>query len=317
MDIRTTKASVLVLLAITTLVSTVACASSESASAADTSEGDVRRTAAGNPDLNGFWFVPRGPGLPNYGEETVPGQPGAGSMIRTPDGSFIYEHVSSYGEGESAPAAPENPEATLLPPYKPEYMTKVEATVENALDNLNIMDPVLDCKPMGTPRASVRGGVGGMQIVQNEDYVVLLYEDAPGPYYRIIYTDGRAHPEDVDASFFGHSVGKWEGDTLVVDVVGLTDETMLMDPGRSGPTMGKLFMHSDQMRITERWTPKGNMLYYDAVVNDPVMFSKPWVMQTQVTQRAAKGDRIMPQTCVGLDKAHIARQIELNRKQKG
>jgi hypothetical protein len=314
MKIRWMKYGVVALAALGTSLLVVSCSSRDtSADAASSADEAAPRTAWGTPDLNGFWFVPRGPGLPQYGDDTVPGQAGAGSMIRTPDGSFIYEHVDSYPEGRRPPDAPQNPNATVLPPYKAEYMAQVEATVATSLDNLNIMDPVLDCKPMGTPRATVRGGVGGMQIVQNEDYVVLLYEDAPGPYYRLIYTDGRPHPEDVDTSYFGHSVGRWEGDTLVVDVVGLNDDTMLMDPGRSGPTMGKLFIHSEQLHLTERWTRKGKQLFYEAIAEDPVMFTKPWVMPTQVTQLGAKADRLMAQTCVGLDKAHIAKQIELNK----
>lgn len=283
----------------------VSCTSRDTAASAGDS---TPRTAWGTPDLNGFWFVPRGPGLPNYSDATVPGQDGAGSVVRAPDGSFVYEHVESYPEGR--PAEVENPNATEFPPYKPEYMAQVEASVATSLDNLNILDPVLDCKPMGTPRASVRGGVGGMHIVQNADFVVLLYEDAPGPYYRLIYTDGRSHPEDVDTSYFGHSIGHWEGDTLVVDVVGLNDDTMLMDPGRVGPTKGKLFIHSDQLHVTERWTRKGNELIYEATVEDPVMFAKPWVMKPQTTRLGAKGDRLMAQTCIGLDKTHITAQIK-------
>lgn len=312
MKIRLTTYGVIAVAALGTSLLAVSCSSPDtSADAAGPADNATPRTAWGTPDLNGFWFVPRGPGLPQYGEDTVPGQPGAGSMIRTPDGSFVYEHVDSYPNGR--PPDPQNPDATVLPPYKPEYLAKVEASVADSLDNLNINDPVLDCRPMGTPRASVRGGVGGMQIVQNEDYVVLLYEDAPGPYYRLIYTDGRTHPEDVDTSYFGHSVGRWEGDTLVVDVAGLNDETMLMDPGRGGPTRGKLFIHSDQLHLTERWVRKGNQLFYDAIAEDPVMFTKPWVVPTQVTRLGAKADRLMAQACVGLDKAHIAKQIELNK----
>jgi hypothetical protein len=149
-----------------------------------------------------------------------------------------------------------------------------------------------------------------MHIVQNADFLVLLYEDAPGPYYRLIYTDGRSHPEDLDTSYCGHSIGHWEGDTLLVDVVGLNDDTMLMDPPRGGPAMGKLFIHSDQLHVRERWTRKGNELIYEATVEDPVMFTKPWIMPPQKTRLGAKADRLMAQTCIGLDKAHIAAQIE-------
>src|SRR5688572_3927727 len=103
MTVRMMKLGVIAAIAATSLLA-VSCPSGEtSADAAAASEGGIPRTDSGTPDLNGFWFVPRGPGLPNYGEETVPGQTGAGSMVRTPDGSFIYEHVDSYPEGRRAP----------------------------------------------------------------------------------------------------------------------------------------------------------------------------------------------------------------------
>src|SRR5207237_9158968 len=111
------------------------------------------------------------------------------------------------------------------PPYKPEYMAKVKEIVAAMHGNASPLDPQYDCKPYGVPRGSLRGGGGyGMQIVQNKDVLAFLYEDRPGPYFRIVYLNAQ-HPQDLDPSYYGHSIGHWEGDTLVVDVVGLHDET--------------------------------------------------------------------------------------------
>jgi hypothetical protein len=141
-----------------------------------------------------------------------------------------------------------------------------------------------------------------MQIVQNSSTVAFLYEDRPGPYFRIVYTDGRTHPEDLDKSYFGDSIGHWEGDTLVVDVVGLNDETWL-GSGTVGPKYA--MMHSDQLHVVERWTRTGDVLTYEATVEDPVMFTKPWVMTPRQTQIAAPDDYIRPTMCLPFDKDHI------------
>src|SRR5207244_13312474 len=70
-------------------------------------------------------------------------------------------------------------------------------------------------------------------------------------------------------SYMGYTVGSWEGDTLILDSIGFTDETWL---GRGG------WIHSDELRVIERFTRKGNEMLYEVTVEDPVMLVKPWVM---------------------------------------
>jgi hypothetical protein len=185
-------------------------------------------------------------------------------------------------------------------------MAKVKAIGDAMFGDASPLDPQYDCKPYGIPRGSLRGGGGyAMQIVQNAKVVAFLYEDRPGPYFRIIYIDGRPHPEDVDKSYFGDSIGHWEGDTLVVDVVGLNDETWL-GSGTVGPKYA--MMHSDQLHVVERWTRTGDMLTWEATVEDPVMFTRPWVMTPRQTQIAAADDYIRPTMCVAFDKEHIMKK---------
>jgi hypothetical protein len=114
--------------------------------------------------------------------------------------------------------------------------------------------------------------------------------------------DGRGHPDDFDPSYVGHSIGHWEGDTLVVDVVGLNDDTWL-GSGTVGPKYA--MMHSDKMHVVERWTRTGNVVTYEATVDDPVMFTKPWVMTPRQTQLAAPDDYIRPTMCIPFDKTHL------------
>ena len=127
------------------------------------------------------------------------------------------------------------------------------------------LDPIMDCKPLGVPRTGV-GVEEHLQIIQHPNIVALLWENDPGPVYRVVYTDGRQHPKDLDTSYMGHSVGHWEGETLVVDVVGLNDETWI-GGGTQGPRGANI--HSDKEHVVERWTRNGDDLTYEATVEDP------------------------------------------------
>ena len=115
------------------------------------------------------------------------------------------------------------------PSYKPEYMAKVKQVAASMYNGTSALDPQMDCRPMGIPRA----GIGSMQVVQTPQQIAILYEGAPSSVFRIIYMDGRSHPADLDTTFMGDSIGHWEGDTLVVDVDGLNDETRLEGGARA------------------------------------------------------------------------------------
>ena len=84
-------------------------------------------------------------------------------------------------------------------------------------------------------------------------------------------------------TFMGYTIGRWEGDTLVLDSIGFTDETWLARGG---------WIHSDQMRVIEKFTRTGNQMLYEVTVEDPVMFIKPWVMPP-ITMRNTGGNTII------------------------
>jgi hypothetical protein len=267
-------------------------------------QGGIPRTPDGRPDLNGFWLEP-GIGGAFYGD----GKVGDASLtVKAPDGSVFYNHVTPAEIGvkrETASQVGSQGPRTLdqiLPPYKPEWREKVVKTAEHALGNLHPDDPGLVCKPYGISR----GWLGnGLQVVQNPQQIAFLYEKSPGLLFRLVYMDGRPHPENVDSSHLGHSVGRWEGDTLVIDTVGLNDDTILAEIERGGPAVGMMLLHSDQLHTVERIRREGDFLYYDLTVEDPVAFTKPWVMPTKRVHRGAKEDYIMPQMCLELDREHI------------
>jgi hypothetical protein len=255
------------------------------------------RTLDGHPDLDGFWN----------------NAPGVGNNLsdRSADGSVLYDQGGNSLDGQGRTRGTQevglsfydNLAQLSQPTYKPEYAAKVKAIMDGAYGVTTPLDPQMDCKPLGVPR----GASGAMNIIQTPQVVAILYESSPGPVYRLIYTDGRPHPKDLDTSYMGHSIGSWQGDTLVVDVTGLNDETWL-----GGGLGGEKYalMHSEQEHVIERYTRNGDMLTYEATVEDPIMFVKPWVISPRHIRHAGPGDEIIEAICVPHDKPHFVRPTE-------
>ena len=129
-------------------------------------------------------------------------------------------------------------------------------------------DPVLkQCLPPGTPRIYLQPFP--FQIVQTPKEILMFYEY--DHTVRQIFMDGRAHPEDITPTYMGHSIGKWDGDSLVVDTVGFNDKTWLDRDGHP---------HSDQLHVIERFhrVDRDN-LQVDINIEDPKALAKPWKSQ--------------------------------------
>ena len=159
------------------------------------------------------------------------------------------------------------------PLYKPEFWDKVIQ-----LDMwTNKEDPVMTCQPLGVPRQGPP-----RRIWQTEDDITFLYMggDAGGGYgeYRIIPTDGRAHGPDArfETNYMGNTVGKWEGDTLVLDSIGFVDTTWI---GRGG------YFHSDKMHVIEKFKREGDAILYDVTLEDPDVLVEPLVFPTRIVRR--------------------------------
>jgi hypothetical protein len=126
-------------------------------------------------------------------------------------------------------------------------------------------DPVLrKCLPPGTPRIYLQPFP--VQFVQTPKEVIILYEY--DHTVRHIYVDGRPHPADVIPTYMGHSIGKWDGDTLVVDTAGFNDKTWLDRDGHP---------HSDELHVVERFrrVDRDNM-QIDIMMEDAKALAKPW-----------------------------------------
>jgi len=118
------------------------------------------------------------------------------------------------------------------------------------------------CLPRGVP--DTIGEPYPIQIVQTPTQVVILYE--AGGYFRVIPIDGRGHPKDLDPTWMGNSVGHWEGDTLVVDVIGVNDKVGVGE-----------YRHTTAYHLIERFQrTRYDTLKYSATIEDPNVFAQPW-----------------------------------------
>ena len=154
-----------------------------------------------------------------------------------------------------------------LPVYKPEHWDKMIEMDQWS----NRDDPVMTCLPLGIPRQGAPA-----RIFHTDTDITMIYRggsDGAGGYaeHRMIPIDGKPHNPQRAAqyTYLGYTVGKWEGDTLVLDSIGFTDETWLARGG---------YFHSDQMRVVEKFTRTGNQLLYQVTVEDPEVLVEPWVM---------------------------------------
>jgi len=162
-------------------------------------------------------------------------------------------------------------------PYLPEALER-----EQKGDRV---DPIAHCSMPGVPRITYMPFP--IQIMQRPGYVVFLYEYQHD--HRIVQTNARTHLEDIDF-YLGDSVGRWEGETLVIDVTNLNDKTWL-DSARH--------THSDQLHVVERYTRLGpDVIAYEATIEDPKTYSKPWKIAMPLHRITEAGFELREQECM-------------------
>ena len=215
----------------------------------------VPKAANGKPDLSGIW-VATGALLLFEGEQ-----------------AFAAAQAADKAAGRAAP--PPEP-----PPYKPD----ADAKRQYYLARRGIDDPMGRCLLTGVPRIQYRPLP--FEIVQLPNRTIILYEIHHA--FRIIPTDGTPHPSDLEPSYLGDSVGRWDGDTFVVDVTAFNTNTWLSGVGT---------IHSDQLRVTERYTRDSfDTIRYEVTMEDPVVFTKPWHMYEVFRLRPS--ERIREYECI-------------------
>lgn len=211
------------------------------------------------------WIIQAAGGLPPWGQlvrAAGQGAPAGAVVPPEPEPNGTPVPKTAWGQSDLSglwnKRLRTNMAAGVQPlPFTPEGL--------KAYNNVwNEIDPTSRCVFPGVPR--VNNSPYPMRIVHLPDTVIILYEYMHN--YRLVPTDGRDHPADILPSLMGHSVGRWEGDTLVIDTIGLTDRTWLDDHGNR---------HSDALRVTERFRRvSADQLWYEATIDDPTFYTKPW-----------------------------------------
>jgi hypothetical protein len=175
-------------------------------------------------------------------------------------------------------------------PYNKEWKQKYDKIVKDTMEGRSV-DRVAICEPYGFPRV-MGGHPSGPEIFMTPE-VVVMYFDA-GSAIRHIYTDGRKHPTkegfdtDINPRWNGHSIGHWEGDTLVVD-------TVAPYPSNYDQTAAP---HSDQLHVVERIRLVHNdWLEVAMTLTDPVAFTKPWQVTRYLRRATQKYPKVSDNTC--------------------
>jgi hypothetical protein len=221
----------------------------------------LARTTDGHPNLSGIWQALN---TANWDIQQHAAQPGPvvalGAVGAVPPGLGIVN-------GNELP-------------YLPAAAAKKKENFENRLTS----DPEIKCSMPGVPRATYMPYP--FQIIQTPKYVLMAYEYAAAT--RTIFMD-KGPPSPAD-SWMGHSVGNWEGDTLVVDVTAQNDESWFDRAGN---------FHSDALHVVERYTPlTADALTYEATIEDPKVFSRPWKISMPLYRRLEKNAQLMEFKCV-------------------
>ncbi|HUA18650.1 MAG TPA: hypothetical protein VMB25_07890 [Bryobacteraceae bacterium] len=221
--------------------------------------GPVKRGPDGHPDIQGFWNAANDGGavfeIQNHPTARPGIPPGRGAIVDPRDG------------------------------YLP-YMNWAAAKAKSNYEHDLAAEPELHCYQSGIPKQMY--DQFGFQVLQPPGYVVMTWEFMHA--YRIIPTDGRPHIADDIKLFEGDSVGRWQGDTLVVDTTNLNGRTWL-------DTVGNF--HSDAEHVIERFTPvDSNTIKYEANVEDDKVFVRPWKIAMDFYRNTEPNYEQMEYACI-------------------
>jgi len=226
------------------------------------------RTADGKPDLSGIWQNARGAAANLLAQSgNAPTQAAANASMS------LFRDVGTGVQG-----------GLPIQPWAAELVKKRRA--DNSKDN-----PDAHCLPMGFMQ--FHNHPQPRKIVQTPDLVVIMYEANFG--LRQIFTDGRSLPgPDAEPWWYGYSVGKWDGDTLIVQTTGFNDEGWLDIIGNP---------LTDAAKVTERFRrPNFGNLEIEITVDDPKAYTKPWTVT--VKQHLVLDNEMIEFICIDKDARH-------------
>ena len=216
----------------------------------------IPRTADGRPDLSGIWQV----------------------LNRAND------NLLSHSASEGAPAGLGVVEGDEIP-YRPEALEQREANFANR----DTRDTQANCYLPGVPRITYMPFP--FQIIQMPEATTILYEYAHATRY--IYTSGSPHPEGPINWWMGDSRGRWEEDTLVVDVVHFSDQTWFDRTGN---------FHSENLHVVERYSlVDADHINYEVTIEDPTVFTRPWTIRMTLYRRTEPNFQLLDYDCYAFE----------------
>ena len=219
------------------------------------------RTADGKPNLTGIWEAMN---TANWDIQAHVARPGP---------------VVALGAAFSVPPGLGVVEGNEIP-YQPAAAAKKKENGENWLAR----DPEIKCYMPGIPRATYMPYP--FQIVQSKDTILMAYEFASAS--RIIRMNSTE--KSPASAWMGWAVGRWEGETLVIDVTDIEEQTWFDRAGN---------FHSDALHVVERYTPTdANTLNYEVTIEDPKVFTRPWKMSMPLYRHQEKNAQLMEYKCV-------------------
>ena len=218
------------------------------------------------------------------------GGPPPGPAPRSADGKILFGGATPAQKGVWLPGnggaqtPAEDPSQLPLQPW---------ARALYKFRDTDQLEPHTRCKPSGFVRQFLTPY--GVEIVDLPELQRIYIFDIGGPHtYRTIYMDGRTHPQNLEPSYYGHSIGWWEGDTLLVDTVGY-NEGFWMD--RKG------LPHTAKLRTLEKFTrTDSNTIKYEMTVDDPGAYTKPWTSAFSLRWEA--GTELFEYVCQQANYAH-------------
>ena len=240
------------------VIATATVVAAAATPAAGQASSSLPRTASGRPDLSGIWQAVTSA---HWNIQAHPAEQGIPAGLGVVEGDEI--------------------------PYQPLAAGKKR----DNFDNRATADPESKCYLPGVPRITYMPYP--FQIFQTSTHVAIVYEYAH--VVRRIFMDS-PHPDGPIEWFMGDSRGRWEGDTLVVDVVHFTGQTWLDRAGN---------FHSPALHVVERYTPiSAQHINYEVTIEDPKVFTRPWKMSMPLYRRLDKDIRILEYECYAFGFEH-------------
>ena len=236
------------------------------------------RLSDGKPDLTGVYQASnrRGPEWDAQVPGEAPGQPAQSAQ----------------------PTAGVNVAQREPIPFRPEALKRAQ----DILNRRSVDDPAAHCLPQASPRMTPVS-LFPIEFVHTPKKLVILYE-----YFWSFRTIpiGATHPDDAEPTFLGDSVARWDGNTLVIEVTGHNDQTWFDRAGNN---------HTEALKVTERFTLQGeNHIQYEATLEDPKTFSKPWQIRMPFYRRMEPNAQLLEYKCVEFSEELLYGDLKLVRE---